>query len=91
MIQVIYKALENMGFRTGNILEPSCGVGNFLGLLPESVKGSHLYGVEIDSITGRLAQQLYQNSSIAITGFEKVQIPDSFFDVAVGQCAFWEL
>lgn len=88
VIQAIYKALENMGFRTGNILEPSCGVGNFFGLLPESMKGSHLYGVEIDSITGRLAQQLYQNSSIAITGFEKVQIPDSFFDVAVGNVPF---
>ena len=77
-----------MGFKEGNILEPSCGVGNFIGMIPDSMAGSHAYGVELDSISGRIAQQLYQNSSIAVTGFEKVQIPDSFFDVAIGNVPF---
>ena len=84
----MYQALEQMGFREGNILEPSCGVGNFIGMIPDSMAGSHAYGVELDSISGRIAQQLYQNSSIAVTGFEKVQIPDSFFDVAIGNVPF---
>jgi N12 class adenine-specific DNA methylase len=88
IIQAMYQALEQMGFREGNILEPSCGVGNFIGMIPESMAGSHAYGVELDSISGRIAQQLYQNSSIAVTGFEKVQMPDSFFDVAMGNVPF---
>ena len=88
IIQSMYQALEQMGFREGNILEPSCGVGNFIGMIPESMAGSHAYGVELDSISGRIAQQLYQNSSIAVTGFEKVQMPDSFFDVAIGNVPF---
>ncbi|MGM9605384.1 MAG: helicase SNF2, partial [Faecousia sp.] len=88
IIQSMYQALEQMGFREGNILEPSCGVGNFIGMIPGSMAGSHAYGVELDSISGRIAQQLYQNSSIAVTGFEKVQMPDSFFDVAIGNVPF---
>ena len=88
IIQAMYQALEQMGFREGNILEPSCGVGNFIGMIPDSMAGSHIYGVELDSISGRIAQQLYQNSSIAVTGFEKVQMPDSFFDVAIGNVPF---
>ena len=88
IIQSMYQALEQMGFREGNILEPSCGVGNFIGMIPDSMAGSHAYGVELDSISGRIAQQLYQNSSIAVTGFEKVQMPDSFFDVAIGNVPF---
>ena len=88
IIQAMYQALEQMGFREGNILEPSCGVGNFIGMIPDSMAGSHAYGVELDSISGRIAQQLYQNSSIAVTGFEKVQMPDSFFDVAIGNVPF---
>ena len=88
IIQSMYQALAQMGFREGNILEPSCGVGNFIGMIPDSMAGSHAYGVELDSISGRIAQQLYQNSSIAVTGFEKVQMPDSFFDVAIGNVPF---
>ena len=88
IIQAMYQALEQMGFRQGNILEPSCGVGNFIGMLPDSMAESKAYGVEIDSISGRIAQQLYQNSSIAVNGFEKVQMPDSFFDVAIGNVPF---
>ena len=88
IIRAMYQALEQMGFREGNILEPSCGVGNFIGMLPDRMAGSHAYGVELDSISGRIAQQLYQNSSIAVTGFEKVQMPDSFFDVAIGNVPF---
>ena len=88
IIQAMYQALQNMGFKEGNILEPSCGVGNFLGMIPDSMAGSHAYGVELDSVSGRIAQQLYQNSSIAVTGFEKVQMPDSFFDVAIGNVPF---
>ena len=88
IIHAMYQALEQMGFREGNILEPSCGVGNFIGMIPDSIAGSHIYGVELDSISGRIAQQLYQNSSIAVTGFEKVQMPDSFFDVAIGNVPF---
>ena len=88
IIRAMYQALEQMGFRQGNILEPSCGVGNFIGMLPDSMAESKAYGVEIDSISGRIAQQLYQNSSIAVNGFEKVQMPDSFFDVAIGNVPF---
>lgn len=88
IIEAMYQALAQMGFRQGNILEPSCGVGNFIGMLPDSMADSKAYGVEIDSISGRIAQQLYQNSSIAVNGFEKVQMPDSFFDVAIGNVPF---
>ena len=88
VIQAIYQAVENMGFRTGNILEPSCGIGNFFGLVPESMKDSHLYGVELDPLTGRIAQQLYQQSSIAVQGFENTELPDSFFDLAIGNVPF---
>lgn len=88
VIKAIYKAIENMGFRTGNILEPSCGIGNFFGLLPGSMAGSKLYGIELDSITGRIAKQLYQNANIAIQGYEETSLPDSFFDVAIGNVPF---
>ena len=88
IIRAMYQALEQMGFREGNILEPACGVGNFIGMIPDSMASSHAYGVELDAISGRIAQQLYQNSSIAVTGFEKVQMPDSFFDVAIGNVPF---
>lgn len=88
VIRGIYKALSQMGFTQGNILEPSCGTGNFLGLLPADMAGSKAYGVELDSISGRIAGQLYQNASISINGFETVQMPDSFFDVAVGNVPF---
>ncbi len=88
IIQAMYQALAQMGFRQGNILEPSCGIGNFIGMLPVSMAESKIYGVELDSISGRIAQQLYQNSSIVVNGFEKVQMPDSFFDVSIGNVPF---
>ena len=88
VIRGIYNALAQMGFTQGNILEPSCGTGNFLGLLPADMEGSKAYGVELDSISGRIAGQLYQNASISVNGFETVQMPDSFFDVAVGNVPF---
>ena len=88
VIRAMYKALENMGFKNGNILEPSCGTGNFLGMVPETLKTSNLYGIELDSISGRIARQLYQKSSIAIDGYEKIELPDSFFDVAIGNVPF---
>ena len=88
IVNAMYQALAQMGFQTGNILEPACGIGNFIGMLPEAMAGSKAYGVEIDSISGRIAQQLYQNSSIVVDGFEKVQMPDSFFDVAIGNVPF---
>ena len=88
VIREIYKALSQMGFTQGNILEPSCGTGNFLGLLPADMAGSKAYGVELDSISGRIAGQLYQNASISVNGFETVQMPDSFFDVVVGNVPF---
>lgn len=88
VIRSMYKAMENMGFKRGNVLEPSCGVGNFLGMLPDSMQESQLYGVELDSISGRIAQQLYQKSSIAVQGFEKTELPDSFFDAAIGNVPF---
>ena len=88
VIRGIYKALAQMGFTQGNILEPSCGTGNFLGLLPADMAGSKAYGVELDSISGRIAGQLYQNASISVNGFETVQMPDSFFDIAIGNVPF---
>lgn len=88
VIKAIFQAVENMGFRTGNVLEPSCGIGNFFGLVPESMKDSKLFGVELDSITGRIARQLYQQNSIAVQGFEETELPDSFFDLAVGNVPF---
>ena len=88
VIKAVYSALENMHFRTGNVLEPSCGIGNFMGLVPEPMASAKFYGVELDSISGRIAQQLYQNSSIAVQGFEDTNLPDSFFDAAVGNVPF---
>ena len=88
VIRAIYKAVEQMGFHSGNILEPSCGVGNFFGMLPESMSESKLYGVELDSITGRIARQLYPNARIEVNGFEKTQYPDGVFDLAIGNVPF---
>ena len=88
VINSMYEILENMGLKEANILEPSCGVGNFLGMLPTQLKECKMYGVELDSISGRIARQLYQKSTIAVNAYEKVELPDSFFDVAVRQCAF---
>ena len=88
VIRGIYAALGQMGFTQGNILEPSCGIGNFLGMLPESMSGSKLYGVELDDLSGRIARQLYQKSSIAVQGYEKTAFPDNFFDVAIGNVPF---
>lgn len=88
VIKAIYQGLSQMGFETGNILEPSCGTGNFLGLLPESMENSHIYGVELDSISGRIAKQLYQKADIRIQGFEDTDFSDSFFDVAIGNVPF---
>ena len=88
VIRSIYAALGQMGFTQGNILEPSCGIGNFLGMLPESMSGSKLYGVELDDLSGRIARQLYQKSSIAVQGYEKTAFPDNFFDVAIGNVPF---
>jgi len=88
VIRGIYTALRQMGFTQGNILEPSCGIGNFLGMLPESMSGSKLYGVELDDLSGRIARQLYQRSSIAVQGYEKTAFPDNFFDVAIGNVPF---
>lgn len=88
VMRSIYQILENMGFHRGNILEPACGTGNFFGMLPESLSESKLYGVELDSISGRIARQLYQNSNIAIEGYEKTDFPDNFFDIAVGNVPF---
>ena len=88
VIRSMYKALENMGLKTGNILEPSCGVGNFIGMLPDSLEDCKLYGVELDSISGRIARQLYQKSTVAVQGYEDTNLPNSFFDVAVGNVPF---
>lgn len=88
VINAIYKAMEQMGFKEGNLLEPSCGIGNFIGMLPKSMKSTKIYGVEIDTISAGIAQQLYQKSSIAAQGFENVNIPDSFFDGVVGNVPF---
>ena len=88
VIKAIYEAVGNLGFSTGNLLEPSCGVGNFFGLLPEKMQESKLYGVELDSISGRIAQQLYPKANITVRGFEKTNFPDGFFDVAIGNVPF---
>ena len=88
IIKVIYETVGKLGFTSGNILEPSCGVGNFFGLLPEKMAASKLYGVELDSISGRIAALLYPNASIAVKGFEKTEFPDDFFDVAIGNVPF---
>ena len=88
VIRAIYDTLSNMGFQSGNILEPSCGVGNFFGCLPEAMADSKLYGVELDSLTGRIAQQLYQKASITVQGYENVSFPKDFFDAAVGNVPF---
>ena len=88
VIKAIYECVANMGFTTGNVLEPSCGIGNFFGLVPESMSKSKLYGIELDSITGRIAKQLYQNANIAVQGYEDSSLPDSFFDLAVGNVPF---
>ena len=88
VVNGIYKALEQMGFREGNILEPSCGIGNFIGLLPEEMKESKIYGVEIDPISACIAQQLYQKASIAAQPFEEASLPDSFFDCVIGNVPF---
>ena len=88
VIKAVYSALENMHFQTGNVLEPSCGIGNFMGLVPESMNDAKFYGVELDSLSGRIAQQLYQKNSIAVQGFENTNLPDSFFDAAIGNVPF---
>ena len=89
VINAMYEILQNMGLKEANILEPSCGVGNFFGMLPTELENCKMYGVEVDSISGRIAQQLYQKSTIAVNGYEKVELPDSFFDVAIRKCTFW--
>ena len=91
VIKAMYDALDRLGFLQGNILEPSCGTGNFFGLLPESMQNSKLHGVEIDSLTGRIAKQLYQKANIAIEGFEKTNLPDDHFDVVLGNVPFGEI
>ena len=91
VIKAMYDALDRLGFSQGNILEPSCGTGNFFGLLPESMQNSKLHGVEIDSLTGRIAKQLYQKANIAIEGFEKTNLPDAHFDVVLGNVPFGEI
>ena len=88
VISAVYKVLENMNFKNGNLLEPSCGIGNFIGMLPKTMQDSKIYGVELDTISAGIAQQLYQKSSIAAQGFENVNIPDSFFDGVVGNVPF---
>ena len=88
VIRSMYEALENMGLKQGNILEPSCGVGNFMGLIPESMSKTNMYGVELDSVSGRIAKQLYQKNKIAIQGFEETSYPDSFFDCVIGNVPF---
>ena len=88
VIESMYKALSNMGFTKGNILEPSAGIGNFFGMLPDEMEKSHLYGVELDSISGRIAKQLYPDADIQIKGFEKTDYPNDFFDVAIGNVPF---
>ena len=88
VIKAMYEALSNMGLSKGNVLEPSCGVGNFMGLVPESMENIKMYGVELDGVSGRIAQQLYQKNKIAVQGFETMQFPDSFFDCVVGNVPF---
>ena len=88
VIRSMYDALENMGLKQGNILEPSCGVGNFMGLIPESMGKANMYGVELDPVSGRIAKQLYQKNKIAVQGFEETSYPDSFFDCVIGNVPF---
>ncbi|MBP3462908.1 MAG: DEAD/DEAH box helicase family protein [Clostridia bacterium] len=88
VINSMYKALENMGLKTGNILEPSCGIGNFIGMRPETLNNCKIFGIELDSISGRIARQLYQKSSIAVQGYENTDLPNSFFDVSIGNVPF---
>ena len=88
VIRSMYEALENMGLKQGNILEPSCGVGNFMGLLPESMSKTNMYGVELDPVSGKIAKQLYQKNKIAVQGFEETSYPDSFFDCVIGNVPF---
>lgn len=88
VINAIYNALKNMGVEQANILEPSCGTGNFLGMLPQEMQSSKLYGVELDSISGKIAKQLYQKANIKVEGYEKADLPDSFFDIAIGNVPF---
>jgi len=88
VIRSMYEALENMGLKQGNILEPSCGVGNFMGLIPESMSKVNMYGVELDPVSGRIAKQLYQKNKIAVQGFEETSYPDSFFDCVIGNVPF---
>ncbi len=88
VIKAIYETLERMGLKKGNILEPSCGIGNFMGMLPNTLQGCKIYGVESDTISGKIARQLYQKNTIAIQGFEDADLPDTFFDVAVGNVPF---
>lgn len=91
VIRAIYQALENMGFQSGNICDPACGTGHFIGMLPQTMSGSKFYGVELDSISGRIAQKLYPKASIAVQGFEDTTIPDSFLDVIVGNVPFGDI
>ena len=91
VIKAMYEALDRLGFSQGNILEPSCGTGNFFGLLPDSMENSKLHGIEIDPLTGRIAKQLYQKASIAIEGFEDTKLPDNHFDVVLGNVPFGEI
>ena len=88
VITAIYKAMEQMGFKEGNLLEPSCGIGNFIGMLPDTMQDSKIYGVELDTISAGIAQQLYQKTTIAAQGFEETNLPDSFFDGVVGNVPF---
>ena len=88
VIKAMYEALDNMGLKQGNILEPSCGVGNFMGLLPESMNATNMYGVELDPVSGQIAKQLYQKNRIAVQGFEETSYPDSFFDCVIGNVPF---
>lgn len=88
VIRAMYEILDRLGFSRGNILEPSCGTGNFLGLVPESMEGSKLYGMEIDSLSGRIAKQIYQKASITVEGFEDTKLPDGYFDVVLGNVPF---
>ncbi|WP_425459083.1 DEAD/DEAH box helicase family protein [Blautia obeum] len=88
VIRSMYEVLENMGLKQGNILEPSCGVGNFMGLIPESMGKANMYGVELDPVSGRIAKQLYQKNKIAVQGFEETSYPDSFFDCVIGNVPF---
>ena len=88
VIRSMYEALENMGLKQGNILEPSCGVGNFMGMIPESMSKTNMYGVELDPVSGRIAKQLYQKNKIAVQGFEETDYPDSFFDCVIGNVPF---